>query len=204
MMKASEVMNTDITKIKGSATVTEAVKLMKEKGVRGLIVEKASERDAHGIVTETDIVYKVAAYGKDPNKVRVFEIMTKPCIIVNPDLGVENVARLFASTHIHRAPVIGNELLGVISISDILLKSDFIEKPKEILFEERIEKSIEEARAICKEKGASSKECAAAWDEVEELQAEAAHQRAAKLEQTAFEKYCEENPDAMESRIFDT
>ena len=73
---------------------------------------------------------KVAAHGKDPKQMRVYEIMTKPCIVVNPQLGVEYVARLFANTRIRRAPVIKGKLLGVISITDILSKSDFVEKPK--------------------------------------------------------------------------
>ncbi|MEO1131892.1 MAG: CBS domain-containing protein [Cyanobacteria bacterium J06639_1] len=130
MMRAAEIMTRDVITIRGSATVAEAVALMKEKGLRALVVERRSTDDPYGIVTETDIVYKVAAYGKDPKVLRVFEIMTKPCIVVNPELGVEYVARLFANTKIRRAPVIKGELLGVISISDILRKSDFVEKPK--------------------------------------------------------------------------
>ncbi len=130
MMKAEEIMTSAVVTIRGSATVAEAVKLMKEKGLRALIVEPRNENDPYGTVTETDIVYKVAAYGHDPKKMRVYEIMTKPCIVVNPDLGVEYVARLFANTRIRRAPVVKGKLLGVISISDILRKSDFVEKPK--------------------------------------------------------------------------
>ena len=130
MMRAEEIMIRDVVTISGSATVAEAVKLMKDRGLRSLIVERRTSSDPYGIVTETDIVYKVAAYGKDPKQMRVFEIMTKPCIVVPPDLGVEYVARLFANTKIRRAPVIKGELLGIISISDILRKSDFVEKPK--------------------------------------------------------------------------
>ncbi|MGD1910399.1 MAG: CBS domain-containing protein [Rivularia sp. (in: cyanobacteria)] len=130
MMKAEEIMTKDVVTVSGSATVAEAVKLMKEKGLRALVVERRSDNDPYGMVTETDIIYKVAAYGKDPKEMRVYEIMTKPCIAVNPELGVEYVARLFANTHIRRAPVIKGNLLGVISISDILRKSDFVEKPK--------------------------------------------------------------------------
>lgn len=203
MMKASEIMTKEVVTIRGSATVAEAVKLMKEKNLRVLIVDRRHEQDAYGIVTETDIVYKVAAFGKDPNKTRVYEIMTKPCIVVNPDLGVEYVARLFANTGIRRAPVIDGKLVGIISVTDILRKSDFVEKPKAVLLEERIQQAIQEARAICEQKGANSKECAAAWDIVEELQAEAAHQRAQKIEKTAFEIYCEEHPEAIEARIYD-
>ncbi|MEM6445367.1 MAG: CBS domain-containing protein [Cyanobacteria bacterium J06642_2] len=130
MMRAAEIMTQDVVTIRGSATVAEAVAKMKENGLRALVVERRNEDDPYGMITETDIVYKVAAYGKDPKQMRVFEIMTKPCIVVNPELGVEYVARLFSNTGIRRAPVIKGKLLGIISISDILRKSDFVEKPK--------------------------------------------------------------------------
>ena len=130
MMKAEEIMTKEVVTISGSAKVAEAVKLMKEKGLRSLVVETRNENDPYGMVTETDVIYKVAAYGKDPKQMRVYEIMSKPCIVVNPELGVEYVARLFANTRIRRAPVIKGKLLGVISITDILRKSDFVEKPK--------------------------------------------------------------------------
>lgn len=202
-MKAEDIMTKEVITIRGTATVADAVNLMKTKGLRALIVDRRHEQDAYGIVTETDIVYKVTAYGKDPKQVRVYEIMTKPCIVVNPDLGVEYVARLFANTKIRRAPVITNELQGIISVTDILTKSDFVEQPQEVVLEQRIQQGIENARAICAEIGINSPECAAAWDAVEEMQAEAAHQRARKLPKTAFEEYCEENPDAFEARIYD-
>jgi CBS domain-containing protein len=204
MMKAADIMTKDVVTIRGSATVAEAVDLMKKKRLRALIVERRHDQDAYGILSETDIVYNVTAFGRDPKQVRVYEIMTKPCIVVNPDLGVEYVARLFANTGIRRAPVIKGELLGIISVTDILTKSDFVEQPKEVIYKETIQESIESARAICAEIGHTSPECAAAWDAVEEMQAEAAHQRAKKLVKTAFEEYCEENPDAFEARMYDT
>ncbi|MEB3312440.1 MAG: CP12 domain-containing protein [Snowella sp.] len=203
-MKAADIMSTAVITIKGSATVAEAVNLMKNKNIRSLIVERRHEGDAYGIVTETDVIYKVAAFGTDPKTVRVYEIMTKPCIVVNPELEVEYVARLFAQTRIRHAPVIKGGLLGIISVSDILHKSNFVEQPKSLLLDENIQKALENARAICAQKGAKSRECAAAWDVVEELQAEAAHQRAQKLEKTHFDAYCEENPSAFEARVYDT
>jgi CBS domain-containing protein len=204
MMQAQEIMTQDVVTIRGSATVADAVKLMKDKRLRALIVEPRYEQDPYGIVTETDIVYKVAAFGHDPKVMRVYEIMIKPCVVVNPELGVEYVARLFAQTRIRRAPVIqGSTLLGIISVSDILLKSDFVEKPKQLFIEDQIESAREEARAICAVKGATSPECAAAWDVVEELQAEAAHQRGKKRDTNSLQAYCEANPDALECRIYE-
>ncbi len=202
MLKAQDIMTANVVTIKGSATVADAVKLLKEKNLHALIVERRSESDAYGIVTEADIVYKVAAHGHDPQKMRVYEIMTKPCVVVNPELGVEYVARLFANLGIHRAPVIKGSLLGIISVTDILHQGDFVEKPRRPFIEDEIEAAREEARKICAEKGMTAPECAAAWDIVEELQAEASHQREAR-QKTAFQEYCEENPDALESRMYD-
>ena len=203
MLTAKDIMTAEVVTISGSATVAEAVKLMKAKKLRALVVERRSDRDPYGIVTETDIVYKVAAFGHDPKQMRVYEIMTKPCIVVNPDLGVEYVARLFANTRIRRAPVIEGKLLGIISVSDILNKSNFVEKPRQLYIEDRIDAAREEARAVCAAKGATSPECATAWDEVEELQAAAAHQRQEKKNTSSLEDYCANNPDALECRIYE-
>jgi len=197
-------MTTNVVKIRGSAAVADAVKLMRENSIHSLIVDKRDEEDAYGIVTDSDIVYKVVAYGKDTKKVRVYEIMTKPCVVINPDLSVEYVARLFAQLGIHRAPVIQNTLLGIISLTDILIKANFVEQPKVNVLEEMIKKARDNARSICADKGPTSPDCAAAWDIVEELQAEAAHQKTERLDKTYFEEYCEENPDALEARIYDT
>lgn len=68
--------------------------------------------------------------------------------------------------------------------------------------QDQIEKEREQARAVCDIKGAASGECAAAWDAVEELQAEAAHQKQHKPK-NSLERYCEENPDADECRLYE-
>ncbi|QFS51801.1 CP12 domain-containing protein [Nostoc sphaeroides] len=191
-------MTKDVATIRSSATVAEAVKLLRARDWKALVVDRRHEQDAYGIITEKDIVYKVIAYDKDPCKVRVYEVMTKPCIVVNPDLGLEYVARLFADHNLQRAPVIQGKLLGIISLVDILASSNFLEKPHTILLEEQLEDEIKQTRTVCTEKGIRSKECAAAWDAIEELQAEIAHQRAEKVVKTAFEEYCDEYPEAKE------
>lgn len=66
----------------------------------------------------------------------------------------------------------------------------------------KIEQELDNAHAVCDAKGAESGECAAAWDAVEELQAEASHQEQVKPK-TDFEKYCDTNPDAAECRIYE-
>jgi CBS domain-containing protein len=201
MLKASDIMTYDVATIRGSATAAEAIKLMKLKNLRALIVESRNSEDAYGIVTHTDIITKVVAYGKDAEKIRVHEIMTKPCIVVNPDLGVEYVARLFANTGIRVAPVIQGSLLGIISESDILYKGDFLENPKVPLLRRELERAIADAKAAATNSGATSQASMEAWELVDELESEAAYQEGVVMpEKTAFETFCEEHPEVLKVR----
>lgn len=70
-------------------------------------------------------------------------------------------------------------------------------------FSEELEKALDHAHKVCADKGESSPECAAAWDIVEEMRAEAAHQHQ-EPKKTNFDKYLEENPDAIEGLMYDT
>ncbi|MEO1132944.1 MAG: CBS domain-containing protein [Cyanobacteria bacterium J06639_1] len=195
MLKASDIMTRPVYTIRGAATVDEAVKIMKERGVHALIVERRHPQDAYGIISATDIVWKVAAYGKDPKQVRVYELMSKPCVVINPDLGVEYVARLFSELGLRCAPVIRGEELGIITDVDILTKSEFVERPQAVQLEDKLAAAVERARVLCEREGFSSETCAAAWRVVEDLQAELAYQRNEKPHKTAFEEYVETHPE---------
>jgi predicted transcriptional regulator len=117
-----------------------------------LVVNSRHRKDAYGILTESDFIYKVIVYGKDPNKVRVYEHMTKPCIVVNPELGLEYVERLFADHHLRRAPVIIGNLLGIISLTDILASSFSKEKPCTILLKQELQDEIKKPVVFIPEK----------------------------------------------------
>ncbi|TVQ44822.1 MAG: CBS domain-containing protein [Gloeocapsa sp. DLM2.Bin57] len=199
MLKASQIMTTEVVTIRGSATVAEAVKLMKLHNLQALVVDIRNSQDAYGIITNNDIVTKVVAYGKDTTKVRVYEVMTKPCIVVNPDLGVEYIARLFAQTGIRIAPVIQGELLGIISERDILHKGDFVENPKAPLLKRELARAIEEARSLAAINGATSPSCLEAWALVDELETEIAYQNGDDApEMTAFQVFCAEHPEVLQ------
>jgi hypothetical protein len=66
---------------------------------------------------------------------------------------------------------------------------------------EEITKAIDSAKETCED--GSAGECAAAWDTVEELSAEAAHKKAKKPPLDPMEEYCAEAPDADECRIYE-
>lgn len=67
--------------------------------------------------------------------------------------------------------------------------------------QERIDLERQKAREVCE--GGDSDDCAVAWDTVEELQAEASHQRAKTPKKNSLEQYCDDNPDAPECRVYE-
>ncbi|MEH2229095.1 MAG: Calvin cycle protein CP12 [Nostoc sp.] len=69
--------------------------------------------------------------------------------------------------------------------------------------EEAITNAINEARTTCDLDGSNSAGCAVAWDIVEELQAEKAHQQQAKSNKNSLENYCDRHPASVECLIYD-
>ena len=119
-LKVSDVMRKNVVTIDGSATVSEAVALMRKRKVSSLLVDRRTHDDAWGILVRKDVVSKVIDPSKDPDKVKVFEIMTKPVIMVSPGLAVKYCARLMNQSGIRRAPVFdGKNVVGIISNSNI-------------------------------------------------------------------------------------
>ena len=118
--KVSDVMTSDVVSIDGKESVAEAIKLMRERGVSSLLVNRRTHEDAWGIMTRKDVVHKVVDPGKDPHEVKVFEIMSKPLVMASPGLALKYCARLMHHAGIRRAPVFdGKEIVGLISNTDI-------------------------------------------------------------------------------------
>ncbi|KAL8527221.1 hypothetical protein ACS0TY_005194 [Phlomoides rotata] len=66
----------------------------------------------------------------------------------------------------------------------------------------KVEESIKNAQEACNEDPVSG-ECAAAWDEVEELSAAASHARDKLKDSDPLETYCKDNPETDECRTYD-
>jgi hypothetical protein len=75
-------------------------------------------------------------------------------------------------------------------------------KSKMSNIQEKIQEELQHAREVCGSSGASSTDCAVAWDTVEELQAEASHQKQEKGK-NSLEVFCDDNPDAAECRMYE-
>jgi CBS domain-containing protein len=121
MMKTvQEIMTKDVATIDPHATVAEAIQRMRDRQVGSLLVEQVSPSDTWGIITQTDVVQKIVASGKDPERVEIADVMSKPVTTVRPDAVLPECARLMARDHIRRVFVFdGRKIVGVVSASDI-------------------------------------------------------------------------------------
>ena len=122
LIRVRDVMKTDFGTIDGVATVADALKKMKSLKTAVLIVNKRNEDDEYGMLTSGDIARHVLAKDRAPDRVNVYEIMSKPVISVHPDMDIRYCSRLFANYNLVRAPVLeNNKVVGMVSPNSLVL-----------------------------------------------------------------------------------
>lgn len=121
-MKVSEIMTRTVEFIDASATVKEAAELMGELDVGGL--PAGSEDRVEGIVTDRDILYRVVASGRDPGRVRVREVLSRPVVACGEDDTITAAMDMMAANHIRRMPVrnASGRVSGWITLADLARK----------------------------------------------------------------------------------
>ncbi len=109
-----------IAMISPYATVRELINLMDSRNVRSVIVERTSENDAYGIVTQTNILKAIYSNDGDMDLLNVFDIATKPIVQIVSDLDIRYAAQLMINHGIRYLSVTWEgKLTGVISMNDI-------------------------------------------------------------------------------------
>jgi CBS domain-containing protein len=123
MILVKDIMRTSFGRINRTETVRTALALMADSNARALIVNKRDENDELGIVVLADIAKQVLARDKSPDRVNVYEIMSKPVIQVSPNMDIRYCARLFERFGLERAPVVENgEVRGMVSYHVLVLR----------------------------------------------------------------------------------
>ena len=122
VIRVRDVMKFEVDVVDGMLTVTEALKSMKYPDTRTLIVDKRHDDDEYGVVMFRDMAKKVLARDHSPNRVNIYEIMSKPVISVHPEMDIRYCTRLFDRFGLSRAPVLeDHKILGLVSYTDIVL-----------------------------------------------------------------------------------
>lgn len=85
--------------IQRDATVAAAIRMMMESNRWSLLVPRRNKSDAYGIVTKKDLIAKVVSEGKDPSRVKVKDVMSKPLVILtNLSLDIRWVAKAMSNS----------------------------------------------------------------------------------------------------------
>lgn len=113
-----EAMKTNLAIVDPKTSVLDAAKIMKKRKIGNVIVVKNNQ--PVGILTESDILKKVVADGKKPEKVSVKDVMSTPVIVSDPYITLEKAMNIMGKCNVRRLPVVENgKLIGIITQKDI-------------------------------------------------------------------------------------
>lgn len=128
IVKVRDVMRAEHIEVDGLMTVKDALRQMKAQKASMVIVKKRHQHDEFGIVLLADIAKKVLAKDRAPERVNIYEIMSKPVIGVSPDMDVRYCARLFERFGLSSAPVIDEgKVIGVVGYKELVLDGILVE-----------------------------------------------------------------------------
>lgn len=126
LVRVKDVMTDNYQLVDGLMMTDQALAKMKETGADVLIVDKRNDNDEYGIVLLSDIAREVLAVSRAPERVNIYEIMSKPVVSVDPNMDIRYCARLFSKLGFHWAPVIEHgKLQGIVGYADLLLEGLF-------------------------------------------------------------------------------
>jgi CBS domain-containing protein len=123
IVRVREVMKKDFDMVDGLTSVSEAMQKMKHVETKCVLVDKRHDDDAFGVLLISDVARQVLARDRAPERVNVYEIMSKPVLTVSPEMDIRYCARLFDQFGLSRAPVEeGGKIIGIVSLTDMVLK----------------------------------------------------------------------------------
>jgi signal-transduction protein with cAMP-binding, CBS, and nucleotidyltransferase domain len=117
-MPIEHFINMNVAIMEGDKYIDQALEVMKEKGVRSVLVSHQGE--VMGILSKTDILFKVMSQGRNPGKVRLREVMTSPVLAVDPKSTVQDTLAMM-DKHVVRQLIVSSSsaVLGMVYRDDI-------------------------------------------------------------------------------------
>ncbi|MCD4705503.1 CBS domain-containing protein [bacterium] len=147
-MRVKDIMSKKVVSVSLDASISEAAKLMEKYRIHGVPV--VDKKHVIGIITETDFFvrdsynFHLPSYinfikdskmekhikNNGQNKIRIEkflnikanDIMTKKCVIIDSDMEIKKLLKIFQKTELQIFPVINKNriLIGIVTLSDII------------------------------------------------------------------------------------
>ena len=113
-----DIMEKNVITIENDKTALDASKLLNEKKISFVVISK--DGTPIGLVSERDIMRKIAAEDKKASEVQIEDIMSKKFLWVKPEDGIEIAIQKMLNNNIRRLLVLENEkMVGVITQTDL-------------------------------------------------------------------------------------
>jgi CBS domain-containing protein len=117
-LKVEDVMVEDVVTVEDDVTVKRAVAIMNKYEIGCLVVTKRGK--PVGIVTERDMLTRVLAESRNPETTKIADIVSRPLVIAEPDMDLEEAARLMFKMKVKKLPVVSDSrLVGLVTLTDI-------------------------------------------------------------------------------------
>jgi CBS domain-containing protein len=111
-------MTKGVIAIDEDVTALDAARMMTEKGISSLIVEK--DHVPIGIISERDFVKKICVKDILPSSIKVGTIMSKIQTYASPDTTVDVAVQRMVNHKIRRLPIISDgKVVGIITVTDL-------------------------------------------------------------------------------------
>lgn len=125
-LQVKDVMVTNLVTIEPWATARKAAELMNKYDIGCLIV--VDDGKPIGIVTERDMLKRVVLQLRDPRRIRISHIMSKPLITSGSQTEIREAVHLMNERRIKKLPVVEDgRLLGLVSLTDVVRTLGYFE-----------------------------------------------------------------------------
>lgn len=118
-LEVRDVMSRQVATIAPNRTVVEAANMMKTRNISCVVVIDESGQ-VMGILTERDLLQRVAAKEGNFGEKKVSEAMTFPVQTISPSISIFEASSILESRKIRRLPVMENgTLVGIVTQTDL-------------------------------------------------------------------------------------
>ena len=119
MAHVRDIMQKNVITIQHDKTVYDAATILKEKEISFLVIIK--DEKPIGVISERDIVQKVAAEDQKASSIKIEDVMSKKFRWVTPNTPIEDAVQKMLNNNIRRLIILDNDekLAGVITQTNL-------------------------------------------------------------------------------------
>ncbi len=115
------LMNRKIQAVRPETSLCEVARLMRDKRVGSLLIERDGG-EYIGIVSESDLVRRAMADGREPEKTKVDEVMSHPIVSIDIDKTAKDANDIMATQGIRHLAIVDREkIVGILSVRDLVI-----------------------------------------------------------------------------------